>query len=612
MKFYALFISFSLVLVCSSTVMAQNSDPKVQADQISLLKKNYPFPISENELLPLFQDLYIHFYYDNPSARDSIWNLVENYSKPYSKLDSAVYITYTGFNDYFSHDYEKAIPHFNHAKYIFESEKHWSSYLELERYIANVHYFQKNVQRAFDIYEFINEHEEAQDYLKSRMEHNLGALLMELEVDAYSGPEGFKKDSITKIITDHFNTSLSLIDSTDLITKANTYSVLINVMFEQNRLDSANTLINEALDLATRANDPTRIAFTKIKKAVLLDSLKKYDESLVFIDSAIDYCNAVNDHSQLIHSQSVKAQILNKMGRSEEAYELTLENMRINQENLNEELNESLAKYETKYETASKELKIKDQEITIATRTRWTIILAAGLALFSLVFITLRQRQKRKAQAEKDAILIQSKQDTFTEVINAQENERKRIAKDLHDGIVQQLGGLKLGLQKIIGDQPNDQSKKLLNILDDSTEELRQLSHQMMPKALSELGLVPALEDMLENSLGHTAIEYKFEHFGIKQRIDEKKEIAIYRISQELINNVIKHSAATQVNIQLFKAAENLVLIVEDNGTGFNSTTKKSGIGLMNISSRLDTVKGHVNFEPSPESGTLATIKVPI
>jgi len=154
----------------------------------------------------------------------------------------------------------------------------------------------------------------------------------------------------------------------------------------------------------------------------------------------------------------------------------------------------------------------------------------------------------------------------------------------------------------------------MLTILDDSTKELRELSHRMMPRALSELGLLPALNDMLENSLGNTDIQYMLEHFGIKQeeRFAENVEISLYRITQELINNVIKHSQANQVNIQLMKSGKSLILIVEDNGKGIDSGENKKGIGLMNISSRVDTVNGNVNFEPSPEGGTLATVKIPL
>ncbi|NOR86369.1 MAG: hypothetical protein GQ527_02045 [Bacteroidales bacterium] len=233
------------------------------------------------------------------------------------------------------------------------------------------------------------------------------------------------------------------------------------------------------------------------------------------------------------------------------------------------------------------------------------IHLAMGLASF-IGFLKTR-KQNKHAQ-----IRIEEQQKGLKAVIQAQEDERKRIAKDLHDGIVQQLGGLKLGLQKIFTDNQNEETIKIVNILDNSAQELRELSHKMMPRSLGELGLIPSLTDMLENSLGHTDISYEFEHFGINDRFKENIEIAIYRIAQELVNNIIKHSQANKANIQLIKTGNHVLLIVEDNGKGMNLSKHKDGIGLMNIASRLDTINGKVNYEPSPESGTLATIKIPV
>jgi signal transduction histidine kinase len=154
---------------------------------------------------------------------------------------------------------------------------------------------------------------------------------------------------------------------------------------------------------------------------------------------------------------------------------------------------------------------------------------------------------------------------------------------------------------------------KLTKVLDEACQEVRSISHQMMPKALGERGLLPALEDMLEKSLGLTSIQYQLEHFKVEgERFNERVEVGLYRVCQELVNNIIKHSGASQVNIQFFKNKTNLVLIVEDNGKGFDPMAKKEGIGLMNITSRLSTVDGDVSWEAGPKSGSVATVRVPI
>lgn len=200
-------------------------------------------------------------------------------------------------------------------------------------------------------------------------------------------------------------------------------------------------------------------------------------------------------------------------------------------------------------------------------------------------------------------------------MIQAQENERARIARELHDGVVQQIGSVILKSRNILSKMNllnTKESQELLKSLENSNQDLRTISHQMMPRALKELGIISALKDLLENSLAFVKIKYSLEHFNISERLPQKIEITIYRIVQELTNNIIKHSKASEVSVQLFNANNHIILIVEDNGVGFNNEISTEGIGLLNITSRLDMVNGAVNFEPSPKSGTLVTIKIPL
>ncbi|MFK7756622.1 MAG: ATP-binding protein [Flavobacteriales bacterium] len=610
---------YGQILVVLLTFLSYSSESKSQSNytieqqkQLNNLLENYPYPTEGNDHFILYQELFKNYFFPNVPARDSLWKLIENKSIGISTLDSATYEAFIGLEFYFNKEYDKAVPYLSEAIFKFKNEKFWSGYLEVKRQLHNITYFQKAVQKAYNGYKEIYEHPQASNYMKSRVVHNMGALLMELEHDIYRGKPSQQKDSITEIITDYLKEAIRLVDDKDSYSVASTYSILVDVYLENSQLDSALYYTNESTKLAKAINDDVGLAFINIKKSALLDSLGQYNEALKCLDEAIAFYESTDEYDQRIHAFTRKAETLLHMGKVLEAYELSRTNNALVSEKLSTELSKSLAKYETQYETASKELIIKEQEITISNRTRWALMLALGIVLTLLVFTYFFQRNKRLTAQEKDALIIQSKQENLNAVINAQEEERKRIAKDLHDGIVQQLGGLKLGFQKVLKNDLSPDSERLLKILDESADELRELSHQMMPKSLSDLGLVPAMKDMLDNSLGHSEINYNFEHFGLGQRIAERKEIALYRIAQELVNNVIKHSGASEVNIQLFRNVKHIMLIVEDNGTGINEEASKKGIGLMNISSRLDSIKGNVNYEPSPNSGTLVTIKIPL
>lgn len=276
------------------------------------------------------------------------------------------------------------------------------------------------------------------------------------------------------------------------------------------------------------------------------------------------------------------------------------------------------------YETEKKEKQIalKDAELAIKenlllSRQRLIIVLLLLIIIVAMTAAWIYQRYRRKKEKELQQFIIKEQEKGIEAVFYAQEEERKRISKELHDGIGQQLSGVKMAFQKlsrnleIINPQFKQQMDQLSHIVSDSADEVRSISHQMMPKALVELGLIQALEDMLSKSLSINGIEYEFEHYGINDRLEEKVEVSIYRVAQELINNIIKHSGSTQVNLQLFKNAKKLVFIVEDNGKGWKDT-KGEGHGLLNMKSRINSIKGELNLEPSPGSGTLATIRIPI
>jgi signal transduction histidine kinase len=292
----------------------------------------------------------------------------------------------------------------------------------------------------------------------------------------------------------------------------------------------------------------------------------------------------------------------------------------------NETRSQQLAEAEKRFEADKKdqeimllrqEQMIKDLEIDQHRAERTALISAMILAAFILIYLYNRHKQRQKAEVNKQ--LLRQKELHLKAIVETQELERKRIAKDLHDGVGQTLSGVKLKMDSLINKAdaiPEKEVVKLKDLvehIDEACTEVRSISHQMMPKVLQEDGLIPAIGDMLEKAFRNTNIAFVYEHYGISSRLQENVEVGLYRICQELVNNIIKHSGANRVNVQLIKNTGMLVLLVEDNGRGMsNGNSKSKGIGLMNINSRVETINGEFNLEPSPISGTLATIRIPI
>ena len=386
-----------------------------------------------------------------------------------------------------------------------------------------------------------------------------------------------------------------------------------------NDFENAERYLQKAIKLRVETNDHIGMLATYTSLGKYYYKTKNYKKGIAILTRAKLLANQSNSPFDYEMIYQYLAELYYAVGNADSAYYYQVEYTEMRDSIRKDLVYQQVAEAEAKYQVTQKEkaLLIAENEkansdflLLEKSRQLWISLGAVLIMLLSGGFIFYRSKQQQKEKLAK--IRIEEQKKGLAAIIQVQEEERKRIAKDLHDGIVQQLSGLKLGLQKVFTDNETDETKKIIKILDDSAQELRELSHKMMPRSLGELGLIPSLEDMLDNSLGNSEINYQFEHFGITDRFNEKIEIAIFRITQELINNVIKHSNANNVNIQLFKSGGNVMLIVEDDGKGINPNKQEMGIGLLNISSRLDTINGKVNFEPSPESGTLATVKIPV
>lgn len=254
----------------------------------------------------------------------------------------------------------------------------------------------------------------------------------------------------------------------------------------------------------------------------------------------------------------------------------------------------------------NKEIAQKNEELGVSRQQQATmggflflvILLGGGLVYF------IRMKGIKENQALKFAL----KEKQLEQLMDAQETERQRLARELHDGIGQSLAALKMQLQF---DKNPKVSNTTVQHLDNICNEVRSLSHQMMPIVLKENGLQSAVEQLVKHNFSASYMEVDFVHFGLQNRLSDSIEVNIYRIIQELVSNIIKHSKASKVGIQLLKRGKKLVLIVEDDGRGFNTMSKVKGIGLSNIDLRLKALGGTVQIQSENGNGVYIHICVP-
>jgi signal transduction histidine kinase len=272
-----------------------------------------------------------------------------------------------------------------------------------------------------------------------------------------------------------------------------------------------------------------------------------------------------------------------------------------------------------KFETEKKNNQIVQLAKDKKVQSLWNYILA-GLtgSLLIISFLVYRTyRQKAKIQQQQIADLEKEKQLLATQsLLKGQEEERSRLAKDLHDGLGGLLSGVKLQLgamkgNLILSESDGKTFSNALLKLDESIHELRRVAHNMMPEALMKLGLQQALQDYCDGLSESQPFQINREFYGLEKRLEPSVEIVLYRIVQELLNNTVKHSGATAVLVQLIRQDNQISVTVEDNGKGFDTTTKdfSKGAGLANVKSRVDYLKGHLDIRTAPGKGTSVHIE---
>ena len=278
---------------------------------------------------------------------------------------------------------------------------------------------------------------------------------------------------------------------------------------------------------------------------------------------------------------------------------------------------------QTKYETQKQDEKMQAQQQMLVQKNKINYLLG-GCVLSLIVILSLlygNYQNKQKLQQRKINEFETEKKLTATEaVLKGEEQERTRLAKDLHDGLGGMLSGLKYSFNSIKNNVMLSQAhtktfERSMDMLDNSINEMRRVAHNMMPEALVKFGLNTALEDFCNDMNQTGAINVNYLSLGMENAsIVQTKAITIYRIVQELINNIIKHSEAKNAIIQLSKMGEKLSVTVEDDGNGFDiillNTAK--GIGWTNIQNRVDFLNGTLNIQSTQSKGTSVFIELDI
>jgi signal transduction histidine kinase len=235
------------------------------------------------------------------------------------------------------------------------------------------------------------------------------------------------------------------------------------------------------------------------------------------------------------------------------------------------------------------------------------LIVAGFLGIFLLFFIiTIMRHQRRNQALHKEKISAE---------INTQEKERTRISSDLHDDLGPMLSAVKLLINdlELATTEDRETLTKANNYIDGVLLQLRTISNDLVPQALGRKGLVVAVDEFISELNEKRPMQVVFNYSG-DLAIPPTQGIHLYRIIHEVIHNADKHAGASAMKISLDVKNEKLILSLQDNGCGFDAkdlVTVQKGLGLKNIMSRVETLKGNIYIDSEPQKGTGYTIEIP-
>ncbi len=395
----------------------------------------------------------------------------------------------------------------------------------------------------------------------------------------------------------------------------------IGVSFHiKGEMDKAISYYKRASVIDKKTDDRYGLCFALLNIGHAYRSQQKWTEAKPWFDEAMPVCESCGNLEGVGSVKMGLADIYESLGDYKSALAAQKKLSAIDQQLNQQAYGRATQTLEARYGSEKKERELSEQRAENYRQRVALFSLLAALAAALIFGYLFYNRFRLRKKAELDAAIIREQQLGLNAVIEAQEAERKRIAKDLHDGIAQELVALKLGFDALgrrigkIAPEESARMEDLKNQLDSSCTEVRSIAHVMSPPMLEQHGLAPSLELLLRNTLQNVGLQADLYAHDLPEHLDEKIEIGLYRIAQELLNNVVKHANAARVMIELYAAGPELVLRVEDDGMGYNfeEARKRGSMGLLNILSRAGALGGAFVTESNVPHGTVALVRIPV
>ena len=510
-------------------------------------------------------------------------------------------------------NYLKAVSSATEGKHLFGLQQNEEGMAAASNNLGYVYEFQKRYDKALIEYNFA-----VKSYINTDNQHELA--------------KGYQNIANIYYVLGHFKEALSHYLKAYSIQKEEGFEddiqgILYNmgIIYESiGKNDSAFLFYNQSLGLAERSGNTESRYETQRAIGNLLFLQGKHKDAINHLQQAL----ILSANSGAVSMQFLVlkdlADAYKSIGQKDSALKYTERHTVLN-DSLNNILRNSIV--------LESSLKERESDLSLITETnkrqRFIIIsistiLGLVLIIFFVSLIAARTKKRelvlKQIINEKELIIKEKELMVLDAMMEGQDEERKRLATELHDTIGSMLvatkyafNALDLSMEKFREDS-KEQYHKIDKMLDDAMDSVRRISHDMAEVILTEKGLEGALLELCE-TFGKTGkIKFNLDLYGFSQRMEYRIEFNLYRIVQQLMTNIVNHAHANNVQIQLLKSKDNINLIVEDDGKGFDpeDPNLRKGIGISNIAARVEKLSGKLNIDSGKGKGTTVIIDVPV
>lgn len=414
----------------------------------------------------------------------------------------------------------------------------------------------------------------------------------------------------------------------DKLFAADLHGAIALLHWNREDLTRARTELDQALAIRQEIKDTLGQAMDLVTLAKLQRASGHADEALATAKRALELGRSSGALEAVRSALWQLARSLRALDRDKEAGEFMEAYIDIDDTLEERESGELTMDLEYKYELGKKEARIavvearnrrRDLQLTGSAIIAGLLVLLLILVVRNVKNLRARQAQTRQLHEQQvNELLKQQEIRSFDAMMLGQEKERTRVAKELHDRMGALLSTIRLRFSALQGriedlgariDRQDDQAFKLL---DEAVVEVRRISHDMVKGDLAKFGLKVALEDLCGTLRVPGTMDVELGVHGLDQRLNAAMEVAVYRMVQEAVGNVLKHAKATELSIQVNRAPASLNVLVEDNGVGFDLSSAKEGMGMGNLRERASALGGVVVVDSQVGHGTTVTVDLPL